>query len=90
MKPYIQKCLIGSIEFDPRKKYGILRTSNQWKAFLDRVWKFAGAESSIPVDSTEDERYYIIYTSLKQFAMRSIVIVGCIAAYVMLMKCSAV
>ena len=86
MKTYIKKCAIGSIEYDPRKKYGVLRTSNQWKAFLDRVWNFAGSESDIPIDVSDNERYYIIYTSLKIFAMRSILVIGSIAAWIVLMK----
>jgi len=86
MKNYIEHCAIGSIEYDPRRKYGNLRTSNQWKSFLDRVWNFAGSEKDIPVDAKEGERYYIIYTSLKIFAMRACLVVGGIAVWIVLMK----
>jgi hypothetical protein len=86
MKTFIKSCAIGSIEYDPRRKYGILRTSNQWKSFLDRVWAFAGSETNIPVDVTDNERYYIIYTSLKIFAMRSILVIGGVVAWIVVMK----
>ena len=86
MKTYMKRCLIGSIEFDPRRKYGSLRTSNRWKSFLDGVWRFVGAETSIPVDTSRDERYFIIYSSLRDFSLRMLFIVGCIIAYIGMMK----
>jgi len=86
MKGYVKKCLIGQISFDPRVKYGSLYTSDAWKSRLDAMWRFLGAESKIPVDVSENERYYIIYTSLKEFALRGVFIVGAVALYLVLMK----
>lgn len=86
MSKYFRNCLIGKIEFNPRKKYGVLYTTDRWRSILNQAWKILGRESSIPVDASDYERDYFIYTFIRDFAIRSGIVIGVIAVYALCMR----
>ena len=84
MKIYRETCLIGSIDYDPRRRFGSLNTSVKWKAWLDRTWGFFGLESLYPTPSTvatENERYWWMYKQLKEIAFATGLGIGIIITY---------
>jgi len=83
MKTYRETCLIGSIDYDPRRRLGALNTSVKWKSWLDKTWEFFSLELvyPTPVDADERERYWWMYKNIREIAFAIAIGTGAMVAY---------
>lgn len=83
MRSYRESCLIGSIDWDPRTKYGALNTTPSWKARLDRIWKFfcLSLIVPVPIDASENERYWWEYTHIKEALLAGVIGIAAVGVY---------